>query len=111
MAKGERFAFLDVVRGLAVIWMIQVHVTNVVLDPSLRVGWFFDALNISNGFVAPTFIFCAGAGLWIALSRKGPTYRLFGSELFTYLRRLSYILVWAYVLHAPFFSLDRLLMS
>ncbi|MBK6291073.1 MAG: DUF1624 domain-containing protein [Ignavibacteria bacterium] len=110
-AKGERFAFLDVVRGLAVIWMIQVHVTNVVLDPSLRIGWFFDVLNISNGFVAPTFIFCAGAGLWIALSRKGEAYRTFGSDLFVYLRRLSYILVWAYSLHAPFYSLDRLLIA
>jgi uncharacterized membrane protein len=110
-AKGERFAFLDVVRGLAVIWMIQVHVTNVVLDPALRIGWIFDVLNISNGFVAPTFIFCAGAGLWIALSRKGESYRTFGSDLFGYLRRLGYILVWAYSLHAPFYSLDRVLIA
>lgn len=111
MAKGERFAFLDVVRGLAVIWMIQVHVTNVVLDPLLRSGWFFDALNISNGFIAPSFIFCAGAGLWIALSRKGPQYRRVGKDLFLYVRRLSYILVWAYALHTPFYSLDRMLIA
>ena len=111
MAKEERFAFLDVVRGLAVIWMIQVHITNVLLNPAIRVGWFFDALNISNGFVAPTFIFCAGAGLWIALSRKGPRYRLFGKDLLIYLRRLGYILAWAYILHAPFFSLDRVLIA
>jgi len=111
MAKGERFAFLDVVRGIAVIWMIQVHVTNVALNPLLRTGWFFDGLNISNGFVAPSFIFCAGAGLWIALQRKGAQYRLFGKDLLLYLQRLAYILVWAYVLHAPFFSLDRLLIA
>ena len=111
MAASERFAFLDVVRGIAVIWMIQVHVTNVLLDPALRVGTWFDVLNISNGYVAPTFIFCAGAGLWIALSRKGAKYLTFGADLRDYLRRLSYILFWAYALHVPFYSLERMLIA
>lgn len=109
MAQARRFIFLDVLRGLAALWMIQVHVLNVLLDPALRTGWFFDGLNISNGFVAPTFIFCAGSGLWIALSRKGEKFRHLTPELFDYLRRLSYILFWSYMLHVPFFSLDRTL--
>ena len=105
MAKSERFAFLDVLRGIAVLWMIQVHVTNVFLDPSLRSGWFFTALNISNGFVAPAFIFCAGSGLWIAMSRKGQAFLSFDTPLWQYLKRLSYILFWGYVLHMPAWSL------
>lgn len=109
MARGERFAFLDVVRGIAVIWMIQVHVTNVLLDSALRTSWFFEVLNISNGFVAPAFIFCAGAGLWIALSRKGDEYRKGGRGLWMYLRRLGYILFLAYSMHAPIFSLTAML--
>ncbi len=105
MVRGERFAFLDVVRGIAVLWMIQVHVTNVLLAPSLRTTWFFDVLNVSNGYVAPTFIFCAGAGLWIALQRRGHKYLRLGADLFQYLRRLAYILFWGYALHTPYFSL------
>jgi uncharacterized membrane protein len=111
VAASERYAFLDVVRGIAVIWMIQVHVTNVLLAPSLRSGFWFDVLNISNGYVAPTFIFCAGAGLWIALSRKGAKYLAFGADLRDYLRRLAYILFWAYALHVPFYSLERMLIA
>jgi predicted acyltransferase len=105
MAKSQRYAFLDVLRAIAVIWMIQVHVTNVFLDTELRSGWFFTLLNISNGFVAPTFIFCAGGGLWIALSRKGAQYLALDPSLWQYLKRLAYILFWAYVLHMPAWSL------
>jgi len=97
--------FLDVLRGIAVLWMIQVHVTNVFLWPQLRTGWFFEVLNISNGFVAPAFLFCAGSGLWIALSRKGDEYLQRGRSLAMYLQRLAYILFWAFLLHIPTFSL------
>lgn len=109
MAASQRLAFLDAARGIAVLWMIQVHVTNVILDPALRSSMVFNILNISNGYVAPTFIFCAGSGLWIALSRKGAKYLEFGSDLLTYLRRLAYVLFCAYVLHAPIYSLGQMI--
>lgn len=109
MSKGQRFAFLDAARGIAVLWMIQVHITNVVLDPALRSSWLFTILNISNGYVAPTFIFCAGSGLWIALSRRGEKYLEGGTELLTYLKRLGYVLFCAYVMHTPVLSLRRML--
>lgn len=111
MPKGQRLAFLDAARGIAVLWMIQVHVTNVILDPALRASWWFNLLNISNGYVAPTFIFCAGSGLWIALSRRGTAYLEVGAELRTYLKRLSYVLFCAYVMHTPVFSLRGMLAS
>ncbi|MEY3385826.1 MAG: hypothetical protein RIR53_637 [Bacteroidota bacterium] len=111
MATSQRFAFLDAARGIAVLWMIQVHVTNVILDPELRTSMFFNILNISNGYVAPTFIFCAGSGLWIALSRRGTKYLEFGSELMSYLKRLAFVLFCAYVLHAPIYSLGQMLQA
>lgn len=111
MSKGQRFMFLDVLRGIAVLWMIQVHITNQLVDPALRPTAFFHALNISNGYVAPTFIFCAGAGLWIALSRKGRDFLGLQAPLWDYLRRLSFILLWAYMLHIPFYSLERWLIA
>lgn len=109
--NSTRFVFLDVVRGIAVLWMIQVHITNAFLDPALRHSPFFDVLNISNGYVAPTFIFCAGAGFWIAVGRKMQAYLEGGKVLRGYLRRLFYILWCGYVLHVPFYSLDRMLIA
>lgn len=103
----QRLAFLDYVRGIAVLWMIQVHITNQILDPALRTGWFFTILNVSNGFVAPAFLFGAGMGLWIALSRKADDYMQLGTALQRYLRRLAYILAWAYMLHVPMAALQQ----
>lgn len=111
MSARPRFIFLDVLRGIAVLWMIQVHITNQIIDPALRTTTFFHWLNVSNGFVAPCFIFCAGAGLWIAFQRKAPEYRAFEKPLLRYLRRLAYILFWAYALHVPFYSMDRMLIA
>lgn len=85
-----------------------MHITNVLLDPSLKSTEFFHLLNISNGFVAPAFVFCAGSGLWIALSRKGADYLKFDNRILLYLKRLSYILFWAYVLHVPNYSFQAM---
>lgn len=100
---SQRYIFFDVLRGLAVLWMIQVHVTNVFLEPALRAGSLFNLLNLSNGFVAPAFIFCAGGGLWIALQRKGAAYLQFDSSLWQYAKRLGVVLAWGYALHFPVF--------
>jgi uncharacterized membrane protein len=107
----KRYTFLDVLRGISVLWMIETHVVNVFLLPELRQTWWFHLLNLSNGFVAPTFIFCAGSGLWIATDRKGAAYKRYGSEFWGYLQRLSFILFWAYMLHVPFYSMERMLMG
>lgn len=111
MSERQRFAFLDVARGIAVLWMVQVHITNPFIHPALRETPTFHALNITNGFVAPMFILCAGAGFWIALSRRLDAYLRGGPQLVDYVRRLAYILFWAFVLHLPFLTLDRMLIA
>lgn len=108
---NSRFIFLDVARGLAVLWMIQVHITSVFIDPAIHVNTSFDILNVTNGYVAPTFIFLAGAGFWIAMSRKINDYLHGGKPLNLYVRRLFYILWCAFTLHIPFYSLERTLMA
>jgi uncharacterized membrane protein len=103
--------FIDSLRGLAVVWMIQTHVVNACLDAAYKKGVLFHCLNLTNGFVAPTFIFCAGAGFWLAMERKGEEYRHGGTGLWKYLRRLVFILGVGYWLHLPFFSLSRLIVA
>lgn len=100
--------FIDVLRGLAVLWMVETHVVDVVLMKSFKSGWFYILLNISSGFVAVAFLFCAGAGFWIAATRKAEDYRRFAPPLWQYLRRLGLILLIAYWLHFPTMSFQRL---
>lgn len=106
--KKHRYVFIDVLRGLAVLWMIETHVVDVVLSKSFKSGWLYNIINISNGFVAVTFLFCAGAGFWIAATRKAEDYRKFAPPLWQYLRRLGLILLIAYWLHFPTMSFQRM---
>lgn len=108
---AERLDFIDYVRGLAVLWMIEVHVIDVCLAGTLKHGWFYNLVNISNGFVAVAFIFCAGVGFQLAFSKKESAYRAGDTSLWLYLRRLGHILLLAYWLHLPAFSLQRTLQS
>jgi uncharacterized membrane protein len=106
--KKERLTFIDVMRGIAVIWMIETHVVDVILYKAHKQGWFYEMLNISNGFVAVAFIFCAGAGFWLAAQKKADDYKHFRQPLWVYVRRLLFILVIAYCLHFPSASIEKL---
>ena len=107
--KKERLAFIDVLRGWAVLWMVETHVVNACLAEPYRQGWLFGLLELSNGFVAVTFLFCAGAGVWLAASRKSEEFRRFGPALWKYLRRFGFILLLGYELHLPAFSWTKLM--
>ncbi len=106
--KKERLVFLDVLRGWAVLWMIETHVVNACLADGYRQHWLFGLLELSNGFVAVTFLFCAGAGVWLAASRKADEFRRFGPALWRYLRRFGFVLLLGYELHVPASSWNNL---
>ncbi|MFM8473786.1 MAG: heparan-alpha-glucosaminide N-acetyltransferase domain-containing protein [Candidatus Kapaibacterium sp.] len=107
----ERLDYIDYLRGIAVLWMIEVHVIDVCLAGTIKHGWFYNLVNISNGFVAVAFIFCAGIGFQLAFAKKETAYRSGDASLWLYLRRLGHILLLAYWLHLPAFSLQRTLQS
>ncbi|MBL7999144.1 MAG: DUF1624 domain-containing protein, partial [Candidatus Kapabacteria bacterium] len=107
----QRLNFIDYLRGIAVLWMIEVHVVDICLATTLKDGWFYNVINISNGFVSVCFITCAGAGFALAADRKANEYRAFQPALWQYLKRLSHILLLAFWLHLPAFSLQRTLQS
>ncbi|HZV13170.1 MAG TPA: heparan-alpha-glucosaminide N-acetyltransferase domain-containing protein, partial [Candidatus Kapabacteria bacterium] len=109
--KGPRLEFIDLLRGWAVFVMIETHVTNALLSQSYRDTNWFNVLDFFNGLVAPSFLFCAGCGLWIAINRKWDDYINFRKPLWKYLGRMLWILGAAYALHLPNFSLHRMLTS
>jgi uncharacterized membrane protein len=102
--EKKRLLFIDIFRGIAVIWMIETHVVNGFMNPIFRKNEFFGFLNLTNGIVAVSFLFCAGAGFYLAASAKWNDYKGFKKPLFLYLRRLGFILAIAYFLHLPVLS-------
>jgi len=97
LTPSKRCDWIDQLRGWAVIVMIEVHAVNVWLHPGLRPDW----LNYLNGLVAPSFTMAAGYSLVISTFRLDGTLRPFWPDT---ARRLGFILLCAYALHAPGFT-------
>lgn len=88
--------------------MIETHVVNALLNPSIKETGLYKVISFINGLVAPSFLFCAGLGLAITLSRRREAFLTPGKTLFRYLARLGFLLIVAYSLHLPFFSWTKL---
>ena len=107
--SSSRFGFIDAFRGLAVLVMIETHVFNALLRVPLKDEVFFKVLTFVNGLVAPSFLFCAGFGFAIIMHRRWREFISLERPFWRYIFRLMFILVVAYSLHIPFFSLRRMM--
>src|SRR5215472_14007365 len=90
-----RFRFLDWMRGLAIIVMIQCHAFNSLTRPDLRNDRAYIASQFVGGMAAPLFLFMAGVTFGFqmdSLERREP--RLSRRWLFA-LRRAGYIFAMA----------------
>src|SRR5512137_2256527 len=62
---AARYGFIDLLRGFALVVMIETHVINAYLPAASRHSWFFFWLTFFNGLVAPTFLFASGFSLML----------------------------------------------
>jgi uncharacterized membrane protein len=109
MASSRRLAFIDLLRGWAVIVMIETHVVNATIQKSIAEAPWFEVINFINGLVAPTFLFASGMAFAVTTRRKREAYLSFGTPLLKQLWRLLFILIIAYILHLPKFNLKAML--
>jgi uncharacterized membrane protein len=107
MASHSRLAFIDLLRGWALLVMIEVHVFNGFLLPHFRATSWFHVLNFINGLVAPSFIFISGFVFLLASQKKLESFRTFGLTFWKQLGRIGLIWIVGYSLHLPFFSFHR----
>jgi uncharacterized membrane protein len=88
----KRYPFLDWMRGLAVVIMIQCHTINSLTRLDLREGGPYVLSQFIGGMAAPLFLFMAGmtTGFQMdSLGRREPNRRL---RWITALRRAGYIM-------------------
>ena len=109
MSVKNRALFIDLLKGLALIIMVEVHVFNSLLIPSLKNTWLFDRLYFINGLVAPSFAFASGLVFVLSLQKSADQLRLFGREFWRKMSRIGLIFFVGYTLHLPYFSLTKLL--
>jgi uncharacterized membrane protein len=102
-----RYLFVDLLRAWAVILMIEGHVLNSLLRPDLKETTGFEIVHFLNGIVAPAFLFMSGFTFAVASQRKWDDYLHLRKPFFRQVGRLGFVLILAYALHLPYFSLGR----
>lgn len=63
--RAERLDFVDLMRGFAVVCMIEWHTTDAWIVDSVRSSSAFEALRFIGGLAAPLFLLLAGVSLGI----------------------------------------------
>lgn len=107
--ESRRVEFIDLLRGWAVIVMIETHVMNATLRSDITAGGVFQYVKFLNGLVAPSFLFASGLAWAITARRKHAEYTTPGAGLRRQCARLLMIAAVGYLLHLPKFSLGKLL--
>lgn len=106
---SPRFIYIDLLRGWALIIMIEVHVFNAFIMPELKETSWFHLLNFVNGLVAPAFLFVSGFAFIVSSERRIDELRKFGEYFWNKLTRIGLIFLAGYSLHLPFFSFSKLI--
>jgi uncharacterized membrane protein len=109
MKEKVRYTFIDLLRGWAIIIMIEVHVFNAFLLPELKLSGWFDILTFVNGLVAPAFLFVSGFAFQVSSGSKLDDMRKLKSPFWKKLWRYFSIILIGYALHLPFYSLSKVL--
>ncbi len=106
---ATRFGFVDLLRGFALIVMIETHVINAYLPYALRQSEFFFWLTYFNGLVAPTFLFASGFSIILQASKYWDDWLHFRPSFWRQMRRLGFITLVAYYSHVGPFKLSKYL--
>ena len=107
MSTRTRLAFIDLLRGWALVVMIEVHVFNTFILPSIKSTPWFEGLTFINGLVAPSFTFISGFVFILASQKKLESFREYGSVFWKQVGRIGLIWIVGYYLHLPFFSYHK----
>ena len=93
MKEKVRYISADLLRGLVIIIMIEVHVFNAFLLPELRQTSWFSVLNFINGLVAPSFLFVSVFAFQVSSGSKLDEMRKLGKAFWKKIARIFQIII------------------
>ncbi len=109
MKEKVRYISADLLRGLVIIIMIEVHVFNAFLLPELKQTSWFSVLNFINGLVAPSFLFVSGFAFQVSSGSKLDEIRKLGKAFWKKIGRIFQIIIIGYALHLPYYSFSKII--
>jgi uncharacterized membrane protein len=107
--KRERLLFIDMFRGISVLFMIEAHVSNSTILDSIHQTNAFHYLDLFHGSISASFIFIAGFAFALTLEKKWDDFLNARRPLFLQIRRLIFIIALGYWLHMPYWSLKKMM--
>jgi len=109
LKEKVRYTFIDLLRGWAIIFMIEPHVFNTFLLPELKQTGWFGVVTFINGLIAPAFLFVSGLVFEVSSGRKLDDMRKFKLPFWKKLWRIISIILIGYALHLPYKSLSKII--
>ncbi len=109
MKEKVRYISADLLRGLVMIIMIEVHVSNAFLLSDIKQSAWFSVINFINGLVAPSFLFVSGFAFQVSSTGKLDEMRKLGKSFWKKIQRILQIVIIGYALHLPFYSLSKMI--
>ena len=109
MKEKVRYTFIDLLRGWAIILMIEPHVFNTFLLSELKLTGWFSVVSFINGLITPAFLFVSGFVFEISSGSKLEEMRKFKLPFWKKLWRIISIILIGYALHLPFKSLSKII--
>ena len=105
----QRYLFIDLLRFLAVVFMIQGHTFDALLDFNLRSATLFYAHDFFHGFIAPMFLFASGTAFGISTLKKWEEHSVPTMHVAKRFGKFFGLIIIGYALHLPYFSLHKIL--
>lgn len=105
----QRYLFIDLLRFLAVVFMVQGHTFDALLDFELRSHMLFYVHDFFHGFIAPMFLFASGVAFGISTFKKWEEHRLPSPHVLRRYGKFIGLIVIGYALHLPYFSLMKIM--
>ncbi len=106
----RRFLFLDLLKAIALIEMVNGHTLDALLSSYQKKIYFWIFWQNVRGFTAPLFLFASGIAFSISTLNKKEYFHL-SKKFFDRIRRIIFIITLGYLLHLPYFSLRKTLAS
>jgi uncharacterized membrane protein len=98
---AHRVIFIDLARALAVVFMLYGHAVDALLDPSYRVGSWFEVWTFQRGLTSSLFLLLSGFAFSIATVRHWPSHLHISRSVLNRARRFSLFIILGYALHFP----------
>jgi uncharacterized membrane protein len=104
-----RYKFLDLYRGIIVLFMLEGHVVRELLKTESKTTYLFALHEIFHGVTAPGFLFGAGFTFAIVTQRRWEQSVAFTYGFFRRAWRAVLLILIGYALHFPFLSLQKII--